>query len=77
VSSTKESAQAIAEVTLQPNVNYHIACVYNSREICVYVNHTLASVRINSSSFCDHEPTQANITSFPGLQRVGRTDLFR
>jgi hypothetical protein len=51
VSSTKEGAQATAEVTLQPDVNYHIACVYNGLNICVYVNHTLASVRTDSCSF--------------------------
>lgn len=77
MSSTKEGAQATAEVTLQPDINYHIACVYNGLDICVYVNHTLASVRTDSCSFVITSTPQANITSLPGLQRVGGKDLFR
>lgn len=67
VSSTKEGAQATAEVTLQPDINYHIACVYNGLDICVYVNHTLASgcKEWGAKTFSDEWATM-NVGSAPG-----------
>ena len=43
-SSTQGSAQVLLAFGLQPDVNYHLACVYDGEKLCIHVNNTLAMV---------------------------------